>query len=279
MHSDSIHETWLLRCNRPKKDLKSRTSLFGVPLLSTHTYSAITYYVKPCLSSPSETLSLLSTCQSTLNESPSEHLTSLRKRVLTMPDDAQWEIQKLIEARQKACSSNKVRRSWEVVGLMERNRRKLAPCDHDRKWWSIKRNQKVVEWVLVLKGETVDGEKRVLPEKHENAWKAQDEVKKVKLAPPAAPVATQAAAQVQVQVQRPVMPVPVQQQGTVLRHVENRRALSPEEAEVKMREIICDLFIRNEEEETDSEEESDEEEDGDESEIEDECQVDGKGRD
>lgn len=263
VHDDSILETWLLRCNRPKKDLKSRTSIFGIPLLSTHTYSNTSHYVKPLPSTPSETTTLLQTCRGM--QSPSEHLTALRLTVLKMDDDAQWEIQKLIEAREKACSSDKVSRKWEVVGLMERNRRKLSPGKGDAKWWKLRgKKERVTEWVLVLRGETSDREKRVVPEKHENAWKVVDApVKKVAVVlPPATPAA--------VQVQKPVVPVQQQQQGTILRHVENRRVLSVEEAEVKMREIVADLFIQNEDEdeETDYEDESEE----DESEIEDDVE-------
>ncbi|KAG4428718.1 hypothetical protein IFR05_015797 [Cadophora sp. M221] len=282
MKSDTIHETWFLCCSRPKKDLKSRTSILGIPLLSTHTYSPPTYYVKPSFSSPSETASLLkSCCQATAaSASPAEHIAHLRHTVLSMPQDAQWEIQKLVEARERACSSEKVRRSWEVVGLMERN------CeDQGGKWLRMKSEKKIVEWVLVLKGQTEDYKERVLPGKHDNAWKDLDQ------AASASPTAGNANAQ---QAHRTV-PGPVQQQqGTVIRHVENRRVLSPEEAEVKMREIISDLFIRNEEEtdlDSEDDEEGDEEsdEDGDEneseiededaSELENENQQNAKGRD
>ncbi|KAH9205158.1 hypothetical protein DL95DRAFT_95641 [Leptodontidium sp. 2 PMI_412] len=291
--SDNIHETWVLHYNRPKKALKSRTSIFGMPLVSTHTYSSPTYYVKPILSSPDETASLLQSCYqatSTHSDSPAETqpIASLRRALVNMPEDAKSEIQRLVEARERDCSSEKVRRSWELVGLMESCRRELVVgCEEDKKRLSLrglkskfKREKKVVEWVLVLRGQTEDWKERVLPGKHENAWKDVDEAK-VKAA--TAPAATMNA---QVQAQRQV---PVQQQGTVLRHVENRRVLSPEEAEVKMREIISDLFIQNEDEETDSEdeegdEESDEEdeseiEDGSEIETADESQQNGQGRD
>ncbi|KAH7417501.1 hypothetical protein BKA64DRAFT_636860 [Cadophora sp. MPI-SDFR-AT-0126] len=258
IHDDSILETWLLRCNRPKKDLKSRTSIFGMPLLSTHTYSTTTHYVKPLPSTPSETASILASCQAT--QSPSEHLTTLRRTVLEMDDDAQWEIQKLIEAREKACSSGKVSRKWEVIGLLERNRRKLSPCKGDRKWWSLKKEkERVTEWVLVLRGETADTERRIVPEKHENAWKEMD--KPVKAATPPSPPPP-SAVPTPALVQKPAVPVQQQQQGgTILRHVENRRVLSVEEAEFKMREIVADLFIQDDDFETESEDEESEIED------------------
>jgi len=88
----------------------------------------------------------------------------------------------------------------------------------------------LVEWVLVLKGETVDRRSRALPSKHEDPWNPRSQV--AKKAVPTMPAPAPA-------------PAPVQQQqvGTVLRHVENRRALSAEEAERKIDEIVDQLFV------------------------------------
>jgi hypothetical protein len=252
---DTIHETWVLRCNRPTKNLKTRTYIFCLPLLSKHSYSPATYYVKPVLSSASETHALLKEAQNL--QSPAQHIVELRKRVLHMDDDAQWEIQKLIEAREKAASGEKVCRTWEVVGLLERNRRKIAPGAGDRKWW--KKSQKpIVEWVLVLKGETRDHKERVLPVKHEDPWKP----KRSCPPPPPPPASTIPIAPIT----RPA--VPQQQPGTVLRHVENRRVLSTAEAEAKMREIVRDLFVSDPESEDTEVEDSDEDDEEEEEEEE-----------
>jgi len=157
----------------------------------------------------------------------------LKKRILGMEDDAQREIQKLLEARDAACSGENVRRCWEVVGFMERPRRKITLETGKGKWWKKGKKNAVVEWVLVIKGETVDHKSRVEPKKHENPWNPKP--KPVVAAPVPRPVVNRMP---NPQVQNPA--------GMVLRHVENRRVLSVEEAEKKMDGILKELFKRGE---------------------------------
>ncbi|XMA14283.1 hypothetical protein WAI453_007074 [Rhynchosporium graminicola] len=254
--TDIVYETWILRTNQPRKDLASRVSVLGVPLISKHTYSKKTYFTRPISSSAAETSTMLTKCHG--SESPTKHMLTLRKKVWKLPEAAQREIQALAEARQAASSSGTVSRVWEVVGFMEKNRRDLAPR---QRWWKKKN---FVEWVLVLRGETRDFQERAVLGKNVNPWSKEDEAREVRDEPvtPSEPV--KPAVPVQVKMEKPAMPV--QQTGIVLRHVENRRALSIEEAEIKMQEIISDLFIQNEDIEADSED--DDEEDNEENEAE-----------
>ena len=92
--------------------------------------------------------------------------------VLALDDKAQWEIQKLVESRDKASTNDKVKREWEVVAFQTRPRRKIsAPIE--KKWWK-KGKEPLVEWVMVLRGETIDHLKRVMPVKHEDPWKKRE---------------------------------------------------------------------------------------------------------
>jgi len=158
-----------------------------------------------------------------------------------MPDEAQWEIQKLIESRETASSNETVRREWEVVGFTERPRRKITP--ETGKWWKMGKKG-LVEWVVVIRGETVDRKNRVMPCKHEDPWNPKPKTQQVTVPTPAPvavaalPVAKPAPVQLQTQIRTPTQ-VPA---GTVLRHVENRRVMTAEEAERKMDEIVRDLF-------------------------------------
>jgi hypothetical protein len=151
-----------------------------------------------------------------------------------MPDEAQWEIQKLTESRDKASSNENVKREWEVIAFQERPRRKISP--KKGKWWQGNKKG-LVEWVFVIRGETVDHKTRVLPSKHEDPWnpkpKAQAVPARVVTPTPVVP-AVATPVQVQARAQVPA--------GTVLRHVENRRSMTMEEAEKKMKEIVGDLF-------------------------------------
>jgi hypothetical protein len=162
-----------------------------------------------------------------------------------MPDEAQWEIQKLIESRETASSNENVRREWEVVGFTERPRRKITP--ETGKWWKGGKKG-LVEWVIVIRGETVDRKNRVMPCKHEDPWNPKSKTQQVTVATPA-PVAvavtpTPMAAPTPVQLHTPIRTQTQVPAGTVLRHVENRRVMTAEEAERKMDEIVRDLFRR-----------------------------------
>jgi hypothetical protein len=152
--------------------------------------------------------------------SQAEHEAEFKKAILAMNEKAQWEIQKLLESRDKASSSDTIKRNWEVVAFNTRPRRKIT--ESAKKWWK-KGKKPLVEWVLILKGETVDHQKRVTPAKHENPW----ELKKMdrKWNAPSVGLAKTA---------------------DVLTHVEKRNFMSMEEAEKKMEGMIRDLFTPDE---------------------------------
>lgn len=149
-----------------------------------------------------------------------------KKKILKMDEDAQWEIQKLCEAREKASSGEKVKRNWDVVALHERPRRKIAA---EKKWW--KKKSERVEWVLVLRGETVDHRSRVTPVKHEDPWNPKPK--------PAPAVASPVPRPQQI-----ICPVHLQANvaANVVKQVPDRKQLTIEEAETKMRAILGDLF-------------------------------------
>jgi hypothetical protein len=210
---DSIEEGWLLRQNLPEKDLEKSHYIFGMKVWSTYQHKASTFYVKPLAASVSEIKEIK---QSALGELlQSEHEAEFKKTILGMNERAQWEIQKLLESRDTASSNDIIKRSWEVVAFQTQPRRKInQPIK--KKWWN-KGKKPMVEWVLVLKGETVDRQKRVMPVKHENPWERKEDKKRTTVAAPA-------------------------KNGDVLAHVEKRNFMSMEEAESKMRIMLVDLF-------------------------------------
>jgi hypothetical protein len=240
---DSIFETWLLRHNPERKSAKDSISVFGIPVRSTYTITAASYYVKPVSCCLSEIKDLRKTCQAGLSEEA--HTAKFRKTILGMDDDAQWEVQRLIEAREKASSSESVKRVWSIVAFMERPRRNISasPSSGKRGRW-FRRNKEAVEWVLVLKGETVDERSRTLPGKHDDPWARPT------VPTQGNPVQSQAQIQgqqllrlQQQQQQRQQQQRQQQHAGSILRHVEDRRSMSAAEARRKMDEIIDQLFV------------------------------------
>lgn len=143
---------------------------------------------------------------------------NFKKAILALAEEAQWEIQRLTESREKASSNDKIKREWNVIAFQERPRRKISP-EGKQEWW--KRGKKsLVEWVVVLRGETVDHVKRVLPTKHEDPWKAK-----------------------KLEENRLIMgPRPTPEAGNVLRPAVKKPVMTPEEAEQKMERVLRDLF-------------------------------------
>jgi hypothetical protein len=229
---DPIQEVWLLRRNEAKRKLERSRSLLSIEWYASHSYEPATFYVTALPYYAPEIKSLRAECRGTSTDS--QHQAQLKKTILKMPDEAQWEIQKLTESRDKASSNANVKREWEVVAFKERPRRKITP----EKRGSLQGGKKgLVEWVIVIKGETVDHKARVMPSKHEDPWNPKPKQQ----LPPAgivnsAPVVTAVVAPVQGQV---CAQVPAK---AVLIQVENRRVLTSEEAEKKMKEIVGELF-------------------------------------
>ncbi|KAJ5032293.1 uncharacterized protein L3040_008900 [Drepanopeziza brunnea f. sp. 'multigermtubi'] len=220
---DSIHETWILRRNRPRKEFQSRTSVLGLPLLSTHAYSAATYDVLPVPSSASETRALLRECRGSAS--------------------------RLLSA---CCAWTRARRG-RFRGCLRRGRELLLGrriCGGGGGGGDGSgRGKRIVEWQLVLRGETVDREERVLPSKHVDPWASspQPGPKKNFLAPVSMPMSMPMPGQVRGQMQghprqAAAAAAAVLQYAATLMHVENRRVFSFMEAEIKMREIVEDLF-------------------------------------
>jgi hypothetical protein len=221
---DSIEEMWVLRRNEAKKVIKGYNEFLGMRYWTSNSYTAPSYYVKPVPSNPSEIKVVRQLCQESFTET--EYQNGLKKRILKLPEDAQWEIQRLTEDRDNACSNDHVKRSWRVVAFQQKPRRKISP-EFRRRWFS-KNKQPLVEWVLVLRGETLDHKSRTIPSKHDDPWNPK-------------PKPAQVARRV-VNPCPPPPPAPMAPAGAVLRHVENRRVISTEEAEKKMEEIVSDLF-------------------------------------
>ncbi|KAF8862769.1 hypothetical protein BDZ45DRAFT_670911 [Acephala macrosclerotiorum] len=265
---DAKFETYLLRRNPSTRTLKSSTRIFNIPFLvhKTHTHKEATHYIKPLPFSTSE-ISLFR-IQSQASLSPAQHMIYIRKRILAMPDDAQRKIQKLCESKEAATSNSKVRREWEVVGFVERPRRKINHASvQKRSWWRRSNRadkRDLVEWVLVLKGETIDKQERTMPSENINPWEAfkpkeekpKQEEEEVVKARQAAQAHQQAMRMQQTQIQCQHQNQ-IQNLASVLRHVEQRQVIGVEEAEVKMDEMLRDLFRF--EDEVDDEEDEDEE--------------------
>lgn len=186
-----------------------------------------------------------------------------------MPENAQWEIQKLVENREHITSARSMKREYEICGLVERPRRKINHASTRKPWFwqsspkfssqhsnsnriskiSARDKRDQVEWILILRGKIVDcGERTGL-----GGEGREEEVRKLQ--------------------QRQLLDMRNQAQAQVqaLRQREQKRVLSREEVEAEMVRMCRDLFrLQQEEEEEESESGSEDMDTDDEEEDEDE---------
>jgi hypothetical protein len=129
---DSIEDSWRLCHNEAEKKLRDSGYFLGIRLLTPHYNEPANYYIKP-----------LPSCASNVKArraelgiyTDAEHQFQLQRKMLTMQDDTQWDIQKLTEARDKASSNEPVKRSWEVLLLKGLNNKRFEIDSEKRKWW------------------------------------------------------------------------------------------------------------------------------------------------
>ena len=212
----SIEEAWLLRRNEAEKALKQTHHFFGLPYKKSYDHKAASYYVKPIRSSASEIINMKQSARGEMTES--EYQEYSKNVILNMDQDAQWEIQKLVESRDAASSTDSVWRNWEVVAFQPRPRRKIYAPLGSNKWWK-KGKKPLVEWMLVLKGQTMDHASRVTPVKHADPWRSLKPVKKSSTKTTSS-----------------------QDKGDVFVHVEKKAFMSQQEAEQKMKGLLSTLF-------------------------------------
>lgn len=158
----------------------------------------------------------------------------------------------MVENRETGTSGRNVRREWEVCAFVERPRRKINHESVKKSWWRpnrIVKNKKdkrdQVEWVLVVRGRTVDFEER-------NGYGT----------------GIGGGGKEEIRVLQQKQLAAMRNQVQVLRSREQKRVLGREEAEVKMGEMCRDMFclVEGKEEESDddcsiNEESEDEDED------------------
>lgn len=235
---NSISEVWVLRRNEATETLTTKRSIFRVPVSKKTTVKPASYYVKPLASTPSEIELYVQESMSVYSARDSAaHEKAFKKQICKLDEDGQWEVQKLLEARDKSSSTKTVKRNWEVVAFIPKPRRKFC-VEQKSRWFKPEDKNSRKEWVFVIRGDTVDCKTRTTPDKKSDPWAPipvpKPVVKPIVQAPPPQAIAQQQA-QAQIQQRQAMAPV--------LRHVETRKGLSAEEAEKKMEEIVKDLFV------------------------------------
>ncbi len=160
-----------------------------------------------------------------------------------MGEDVQKLIQRFLESNEERDLHEGFRRNWEVVGMQARPRRKISPMN---KWYQIGAKKPAMEWVLVVRGETLGSVEKPVPKRiPTRVPQPSPGAQRVEFLRnhPNTP-GQQVLPNGQVVNGRTPLQVPMQVQGPhVLRHVEQKRGMSVEDAEKKLVEILGDLLV------------------------------------
>ena len=96
--------------------------------------------------------------------STEQHRAAIEKGIRAIPRDGGDLIDRLIEDREDATSTWKVRRKWSVVALRTQ---KKNPYSSSKK---AGKSENETDWYVIIKGETVDHVKRILPHRRGDPW-------------------------------------------------------------------------------------------------------------
>jgi len=84
-----------------------------------------------------------------------ESIASLEKKLASLPAQIRREISYLIQDREKLSSNNKFTRSWKLIDIEPKPPSLPVASSSWIAWW--RGQSSVTDWLIVLKGETVEG--------------------------------------------------------------------------------------------------------------------------
>lgn len=103
-------------------------------------------------------------CIAAAGMSTEKHRAAIEKAIRAVPKDGGDLIDRLIEDREDATSTWKSKRKWSVVAVRTQ---KKNPYSSSKK---TGKSEKKTDWYVVIKGETVDHVRRIVPHRRGDPW-------------------------------------------------------------------------------------------------------------
>lgn len=94
-----------------------------------------------------------------------KHQEAMKKAIQMIPKDGGRQIDMLIQDRADACSNKTVKRQWCVVAVRPQEK---YPYSSSKKWG---KDPLTTNWLVTIKGETVDTVERHRPYRREDPWR------------------------------------------------------------------------------------------------------------
>jgi hypothetical protein len=99
--------------------------------------------------------------------SAAKHKDAMKKAIQRIPKDGGRHIDALIQERTDACSDEIIKRQWSVVAVRSQEK---YPYSSSKKRGN---SPLTTNWLITIKGETVDTVERYRPYRRENPWRAR----------------------------------------------------------------------------------------------------------
>jgi hypothetical protein len=150
-----------LRWEEPRRDIRQSVKLLGIKVKS---YDEDPGYwgIDPELRSQSELLTIFHTLKSSV--SPSKYRASVNKAMRALPEEARACVEGLIEDREKNTSNYQFKRQWSVVAV----RPKIKNHFGGDSWFKSVKSR---DWLIMIKGETLDCTERRCPARWDDPWR------------------------------------------------------------------------------------------------------------
>lgn len=150
-----------MKWNEPRRDARKSWSILGIKLKEYFDDPGF-WGMDPELRSQEELRVAYEAL--TTNVSLSKHRTSVEKTIRALPEEARESIEGLVEDRQQASSNEKFRRQWSVIAVRPK-------IKHHYGGEGFFKSAKSHDWLIMLKGETVDRTERKRPNRWDDPWR------------------------------------------------------------------------------------------------------------
>jgi hypothetical protein len=162
LDTNEIYEEWTLRWVLPQCNVDSSIGLFGIKIKKYWEEPGF-WKITPELGSQAELKGKYELATSGV--SMSTYKASVENATRSLPEDARMLIDYLIEDRENASSNARFKREWHVAALQAKPK---PSCGFNRSWV---KSSKHTDWLVMIKGETIDHISRKRPDRWGDPWR------------------------------------------------------------------------------------------------------------
>ncbi len=162
---NEVYEEWLLRWNPPIRNVQRSWGLFGLKIKSYYEDSGF-WDTNSELRTEAEMKEQHDISRANL--SAAKHKEAMQKAIQAIPKEGGAHIDRLLEERSEACSIN-AKREWSVVAVRSKQK---YPYSSNKAWG---KDPRYTDWLITIKGETVDTLQRGRTLRWEDPFERQDE--------------------------------------------------------------------------------------------------------